>query len=162
MAWKVKYGRLEKVIAMSYHTRTISGMKQAGILLLLFIASLSLSCAERAMQEPVPEYRLTGTAEESWKKIKDAYYQYGFAPCLAGKKIVVSCGGCTGVILRGIIHIDKNGKVEGFTKTFDRYCGSSMPPDVEECFMKFFKYVDFPPELRGLSIQIDLGRALKC
>ncbi len=95
-------------------------------------------------------------------QIKGAYYRNAFSPCLAGKKVVVSCGGCMGVVLRGVIHIDKKGKIAGFIKTFDRYCGSSMPPDVEECFIKFFESVEFPPELRGLSIQTDLGRALKC
>jgi hypothetical protein len=131
-------------------------------LLLAFIASLALSCSVQTTQNPVPEYQLKGKAEESWRQIKDAYYRNGFTPCLAKKKVVVNCGGCTGVILRGVIHIDKKGKVAGFTKTFNRYCGSTMPTDVEECFMKFFESVEFPPELRGLSIQMDLGRALKC
>jgi hypothetical protein len=131
-------------------------------LLLLLIASLALSCSEQIKREHVTEYQLRGKAAQSWRRIKDAYYRNGFTPCLAEKKVVVSCGGCTGVILRGVIHIDKNGRVVNFTKTFDRYCGSSMPPDVKDCFMKFFESVEFPPELRGLSIQIDLGRALKC
>jgi hypothetical protein len=132
------------------------------MLLLFLTAFLLLTCSEQLKREPVPEYRLRGKAEESWRRIKEAYYRNGFTPCLAGKKLVVSCGGCTGVILRGIIHIDKKGRIAGFTKTFDRCCGSSMPPDLEECFIKFFESIEFPPELRGLSIQMDLGRALKC
>jgi hypothetical protein len=128
----------------------------------LLVAPLLLTCSEQTRREPVPEYRLKGKAEESWRRIKEAYYRDAFTPCLAEKKVVVSCGGCTGVMLRGVIHIDKKGRFSGFEKTFGRYCGSTMPAGVEGCFMQFFESVEFPPELRGLSIQMDLGRALKC
>ena len=159
--------RPEKVIAMPYHTHTISGMKQANLqiipmLLLLLVAPLLPSCSEQTRREPVPEYRLRGKAEESWRRIKEAYYRDAFTTCLAEKKVVVSCGGCTGVMLRGVIHIDKKGRFSGFEKAFGRYCGSTMPADVEGCFIQFFESIEFPPELRGLSIQMDLGRALKC
>ena len=152
---------------MDENMNRISGMREINshiipMLLPFLIIPLLLSCSGQTKREPVPEYRLRGKAEESWRQIKDTYNRNGFIPCLAKKNVVVSCGGCTGVILRGVIQIDKKGKFSGFEKTFGRYCGSPMPPDVEECFIKFFETVEFPPELRGLSIQIDLGRALKC
>ena len=132
------------------------------LLLSAFIAALAFSCSGQSRGEPVMEYRLSDRAAASWKEVKDDFNKKGFIPCLAQKKVKVSCAGCTAVIVRGVLHIDSTGRGFRFTKTYGRYCGSELPLDVEKCFMNFFETVDFPPELRGLSIQVDLGRGLKC
>ncbi len=135
-------------------------MKQ--LILSAICVAVALSCSGRISKEPVEEYRLTGKAAESWRTIKEDFHRNGFYPCLRKKNVTISCGGCTGVMLRGIIHIDREGRVTGFTKTYDRYCGGPMPPDVEKWLVDYIRSVVFPRELRGMSIAVDLGRALKC
>ena len=72
--------------------------------------------------------------------------------------------GCEGtaVVLRGVLRIDARGRFAGFERTFGRFCGAEMPPDVERCLIDYFRSTEFPIELRNLAIAVDLGRGLKC
>ncbi len=135
---------------------------RAAILCIALLLALASSCATGAARGPVEEYRLSGKAAASWRVIREGFHREAFVPCLAKRNITVSCGGCTAVLLRGTLHIDARGRFAGFEKTFGRYCGADMPPDVERCFIEYFLKIEFPPELRGLSIAVDLGRGLKC
>lgn len=130
--------------------------------LVVSAGALLLSCGPVADREPLREYLLKGRQAEAWEKIERDFYARAFLPCLAAKKVTVSCSGCTGVILRGVIRIDRAGRMTGFDRTYHRYCGEEMPPDIEECLLRFFEEVEFPRELRGVSLEVDLGRALKC
>ncbi|TFH39850.1 MAG: hypothetical protein E4G96_08600 [Chrysiogenales bacterium] len=131
-------------------------------LMVIMAGSLLLSCGPVMNLGPVPEYRLEGIRAESWRMIKKDFYHNGFLSCLAEKKVTVSCAGCTGVILRGVIHVNREGQMSRFDRTYSRYCGDDMPPDVEKCLIMFFRSIEFPRELRGISLEVDLGRALKC
>ena len=130
----------------------------------IFYSVIAATCSERPNRSICrPDGRLAiAAAAESWRTIKEDFHRNGFYPCLRKKNVTISCGGCTGVMLRGIIHIDREGRVTGFTKTYDRYCGGPMPPDVEKWLVDYIRSVVFPRELRGMSIAVDLGRALKC
>jgi len=133
----------------------------AGLALALAL-SLVLACATGAARAPVEEYRLSGAAAGSWRAVRDGFHREAFVPCLARRGITVSCGGCTAVVLRGVLRIDARGRFAGFERTFGRFCGAEMPPDVERCLIDYFRSTEFPIELRNLAIAVDLGRGLKC
>ncbi len=133
-----------------------------GLIALVTVTVSGPACTSTAVKYPVDEHLLTGKAARSWHLIKEDFLRSAFIPCLAKRKIVISCGGCTSVFLRGILHIDSRGRYAGFEKTFGRFCGSSLPPDIAHCFISHFRILKFPPELRGMSLRIDLGRGLKC
>lgn len=140
----------------------VTGTRIARCILAFSAGALLLSCGPVTDREPLREYLLKGRQAEAWQRIERDFYDHAFLPCLAAKKVKVSCSGCTGVILRGVIHIDRAGRMTGFDRTYRRYCGEDMPPDVEECLIRFFEGVQFPREIRGVSLEVDLGRALKC
>jgi hypothetical protein len=132
-----------------------------GLFLILFAFAASCVTGNKS-SAPIEEYRLQGKQAESWITIKKNFTQEAFKPCLAKKRITISCSGCTAVMLRGTLRIDKNGKFQAFDTTYSRCCGSEMPPDLHECLLNFFQNMEFPRELRGISINVDLGRGLKC
>ncbi len=113
---------------------------------------------ERAVQE----YLLTGAQETAWKDLKARFVKESFGPCLKKRGVTVSCAGCTAVFIRAEIAIDKKGRFAGYKRLQGRYCGDTMPAGVEECLMEFFRDVEYPPELRGLTVEAMLGLAYKC
>ncbi len=131
-------------------------------LALALALAFACACASGAAKGPIEEYRLAGKAADSWKSIREGFRRDAFVPCLAKRRVVVSCSGCTAVVLRGVLRIDGRGRFAGFERSFGRYCGAEMPPDVERCFIDYFRTIEFPPELRNLAIAVDLGRGLKC
>lgn len=133
----------------------------------LAAATALLACHGGAAGQRGPrvlqEYELTGPQRERLHELRRDYYARRFHQCMKEQRRVSSCGDCTAVSFRVIITIGGDGRLLRYAKVHERFCGEpALPAAFEACLAAYLRALRFPEELRGLTVECDLGRALKC
>jgi hypothetical protein len=135
-----------------------------GLVMLSIAAALPISLASQETPSPavVKDYRLPDEARAEWRKIKNAWMDSAYGECMKKLKLKMNCSNCVSVIFTVAMTIDKEGKLAGYKKVRQSVCGSDLTPEQEECFMKYFRELIFPPALRGITFETILGTAMGC
>ena len=105
---------------------------------------------------------MTGKQWESLRDIKEFWQNNVFKQCIRQSGLTLSCARCESIYLRVIIRIDGTGRLAEYTKIREYVCGNPATEKLESCFMAYLKTLQFPRNLRNMSIEMYLGNGLKC
>ena len=105
---------------------------------------------------------LPDSAQFKWYSMDDVWHKKYYLNLLKENKLKLSCAGCENIYIDVIVEIDKNGKLISHKLVDGNQCGGKPTKKLVSSFIKYWYTYLFPPELRGLKIQIRLGTGLKC
>ncbi len=134
------------------------------IILFLLISTFTQSAYSQTLCDTVPvnSYELKGNQYKDWNTIYSTWLNSEFKQILKKYNLRLNCGSCVSVYIDVIFTIDCNGKVNDYTITKDNICGNKATQEQIKSFMKYFKLIVFPDNLRNIRIKTKLGNGLKC
>lgn len=142
-------------------------MKRIILTMLVFISGTFLfSCQENLKTDqvnfPVKEHELPPAQWKAWNELKEKWMGSEYRDCLKKSDLKMSCSGCEYIYMDVILEIDKQGHLQSYTILKENVCGEKARKELQECFLKYFQEITFPPELKGWKIEAKLGTGLKC
>ena len=113
-------------------------------------------------QRPIKTHELPDEKFRQWTSIKDRWLRNEFPLCLKRYNLEMSCSGCEYIYITVELTIDGDGRLVQYKIIHENICGKRASKQIEKCFMRYFKTIVFPKELRNLTIVANLGNGLKC
>ncbi len=110
----------------------------------------------------VKSYKLPDPAYEKWDEIEHFWFKNIYKKVMAKYQLKLSCARCPYVYYTVILYINKDGKLIKLKKLKENVCFEKGPKGMLKDFVKYFKDLEFPEELRCIGIEVRLGTGLKC
>jgi hypothetical protein len=137
---------------------------------ILLITIVCLMCGYTCPAQTDPSQR--DTLENIWDKGKDAWKAWNlidsiwmdsiYWPNLKQHKLKMTCAHCERILMHVDMKIDSTGKLELYRITRSSICGNEISKKMEDEWMKFFLFYEFPEALRKQAFHVMLGTGLKC
>jgi hypothetical protein len=105
---------------------------------------------------------LSGIQWQRWHSIDSLWLKYFFPSCLEENELKLSCATCGNIFLDAQLKIDSKGKLVDYKKIKGNICENDITNELEKCFLDYFYFMEFPPELRNMILEVKLGKSLKC
>lgn len=107
----------------------------------------------------IKEYELATIQQIAWDSIKQEWISNHYNKCLKQQKLKISCKDCPAAFIHVQLDIDAEGRLSTYKILKKRDCNKL---GLEECIMDYFEQLRFPKTLRKISLEVRLGRVLKC
>lgn len=123
---------------------------------------LQLQLFSQTSYPVIREADLQGKQFQSWYAFDTTWTKHILPGCLLENHLKVSCEHCGSIYLNVRLKIDSTGKLISHEKISGTICENELSDKVVNCFLEFFYFLEFPPELRNIILEVKLGKALKC
>jgi hypothetical protein len=134
-------------------------------LILVLLSALLMVCSgdeDVEAFEVVKSYKLPDPAYGKWDEIEHYWFKNIYRKVLAKHKLKLSCADCANIYYIVILYIDRDGRLAKHKKLKEKVCFEKGPKGLLQDFLKYFKDLEFPKELRSMAIEVRLGTGLKC
>ncbi len=132
------------------------------LLLPLFCIIFQLHVFSQKNYTFIREADLTGKQQAAWYSFDTTWKKHIFPGCLLENHLKLSCAHCDNIYIDVKLKIDSTGKLVSYEKTGGEMCGQEVTDKLVKCFLDFFYFLEFPPELRNVILEVKLGSSLKC
>lgn len=110
----------------------------------------------------VKSYNLPDPAYEKWEEIETYWFKNVYRKVLSKYHLKLSCASCQYIYYTVILYVGHDGKLIKHKTVKENVCFKKGPKGLLKDFVKYFKDLEFPEELRGIGIEVRLGTGLKC
>jgi hypothetical protein len=131
-------------------------------ILALFCVVFQLQVFSQKDYSVIREIDLKGKQFKAWNRFDTTWTKHILPGCLLENSLKLSCAHCSSVYLDVRLKIDSTGKLVSHEKVGGDMCGNDISDKVVKCFLDFFYFLEFPPELRNIILEVRLGSSLKC
>lgn len=135
-------------------------MKQAVLLALLF-TSFFCGSAQNNAADTLQRYTLSPEQKSAWDSIEVSWTRKYFNTFLKRNNIKINCGACTGIYMDVVLTINKEGYANADITKHVR-CGGRLSEKQITYFKNSFSQLLFPPSMRNVILNVQVGRYLKC
>ena len=137
-------------------------MKRIFSLIIVFIIITLDSFAQTKDTIVLRESDLKNEQMIAWYTLDTIWTKNIMPVCFFENNIKLNCANCGSIYLKMQLKIDTSGKLVSYTKIKENMCGNAFTEKLEKCFLDFFNFLIFPEELRGIILEVNIGRGLKC
>ena len=130
--------------------------------LTLVCITLQLQLFSQKNYTTIREADLTGKQLAAWYSFDTTWRIHIFPSCLLENHLKQNCAHCENIFLIVRLKIDSTGKLISHEKVSGEMCGQEISDKLVKCFLDFFYFLEFPPELRNVILEVKLGNSLKC
>ena len=134
------------------------------LIIFLLPAAGAFYCGKniKAPAVPVKDYELTDDQRKAWSAIKNQWFRTEYSEILKRFNLRMNCADCEYVYITVRLHVDESGRVVNCEIINEHICRGGATEKLKEAFLKYFKDIVLPENLRNMIIETMLGTGLSC
>jgi hypothetical protein len=132
------------------------------ILLIAFCLIIQFQVFSQKNDSITRESQLRGKKYKAWHHFDTLWTRNIFPACLLENHLKLSCAECESIYFDVQLKINSAGKLVSHKVISSNMCGKDITTKLVKCCLDFFYFIEFPPELRNIILEVKLGNGLKC